>query len=89
MSRKHDADPRHWSADPGYGAHRRKLAEGWRRFRFDCPHCGEPWASPREALVDVHGGASIRCDECGGACAISVMPFHEAEPRAGPPGGKR
>ena len=47
-------------------------------FRFDCPHCGEPWARPKEDLVDVHGGGVIlTCEDCGGKVKIDVEEYHE------------
>ena len=35
-------------------------------FRFDCPHCGEPWARTREMIVDIHSGALYHCHICKG-----------------------
>jgi len=44
-----------------------------------CPHCGEPWAgivnihSPDPDIhIDIHSGATYRCDECGGVVVLSV-----------------
>ena len=47
---------------------------GYRRFRFACGHCGEPWAMAREPLVDAHGGSTITCGDCGGRSTIDTEP---------------
>ena len=49
-------------------------------FRFDCPNpkCSEPWAHPIEDVIDIHGGATFHCADCGAA----VMFFAETVEQA-------
>ena len=45
-------------------------------FRFDCPACGEPWATIREPVIDIHlCGSTYHCDEegCGKAIIFEAM----------------
>ena len=44
-----------------------------RGFRFDCPQCGEPWAITKELVVDVHGGSTYTCADCGGKVMFKVV----------------
>ena len=42
-------------------------------FRFDCPACGEPWASPTAETIDIHGGgAETTCEDCGAEVVFAV-----------------
>lgn len=41
-------------------------------FRFTCPHCHEPWATVTDNTVDIHGGATYTCADCGGKVEFSV-----------------
>ena len=35
-----------------------------RGFRFDCPACGEPWATTLERVIDIHCGTTFHCRDC-------------------------
>ena len=34
-------------------------------FIFDCPNCHDPFAETKERSIDIHAGATYRCDSCG------------------------
>ena len=42
-------------------------------FRFDCPHCQEPWASPVEDNIDIHSGTVYTCADCNGKVIFTVQ----------------
>ena len=44
-----------------------------RGFRFDCPQCGEPWAITKELVVDIHGGSTYTCADCGGKVMFKAV----------------
>ena len=41
-------------------------------FRFACPGCGEPWASPTQDVVDIHAGTTYTCDDCGASIEFTA-----------------
>lgn len=40
---------------------------------FSCPHCGEPCARTVESEVDIHGGATYRCELCNGQVVFEAL----------------
>ena len=49
---------------------------------FSCPHCGEPSAHPvgpngQDVYLDIHGGATWFCSECGGSVIFETYTVDE------------
>jgi DNA-directed RNA polymerase subunit RPC12/RpoP len=42
-------------------------------FVFSCPVCGDPAARTVEADVDIHSGATYRCDKCDSQVIFTVQ----------------
>lgn len=55
-------------------------------FRFDCPHCREPWAYVTQGLIDIHGGGALgTCADCGGRVVFDATPYHGPNDGTGHP----
>lgn len=50
------------------------LPTGARYLVFSCPSCGDPAASTVEPEVDIHSGATYRCDRCQARVVFSAEP---------------